>query len=101
MATASVGPEEKNCFETQISEVRIIIETRFRELTECLREREKKLLKDLEEILNTFKKERDKQQVISKLQEVLKFTQSALESESGNIQGTIINKILSEEDIHI
>ena len=98
MATVSVVSEEKDCFETQISEVRRMIETRFRELTECLRERKRKLLKDLEEMLNTFKKERDKyQSSISELKEVLIFTRNTIKAESGKIQVSIIDEILSKQ----
>ena len=60
MATASVVPSEESSFENQVSKVKCEIESRFRELMNCVRERERQLLNELEEILNNYKRERDK-----------------------------------------
>ena len=61
MATASVVPSEELSFENQVSKVKSEIESRFRELMNCVRERERRqLLNELEQILNNYKKERDK-----------------------------------------
>ena len=60
MATASLVPSEELSFENQVSKVKSEIESRFRELMNCVRERERQLLTELEEILNNYKRERDK-----------------------------------------
>ena len=60
MATASVVPSEELSFENQISKGKSEIESRFRELISCVTKREKELLNQLEEILNNYKRERDK-----------------------------------------
>ena len=60
MATASLVPSEELSFENQVSKVKSEIESRFRELINCVRERERQLLNELEEILNNYKRERDK-----------------------------------------
>ena len=60
MATASVVPCEELSFVNQVSKVKSEIESRFRELINCVRERERQLLNELEEILNNYKRERDK-----------------------------------------
>ena len=60
MATASLVPSEELSFENQVSKVKSEIESRFRELMNCVRERERQLLNELEEILNNYKRERDK-----------------------------------------
>ena len=41
MATASVAPSEELGFENQVSKVKSEIESRFRELINCVRERER------------------------------------------------------------
>ena len=60
MATASVVPSEELSFEKQVSKVKSEIESRFHELMNCVRERERQLLNELEEILSNYKRERDK-----------------------------------------
>ena len=59
MATALIASKDVN-FESQISKVKNEIESRFRELISCVTKREKELLNQLEEILNNYKRERDK-----------------------------------------
>ena len=60
MATAIVAPPEILSFENEISEAKREIETRFRELIDRLRERERELVIELEQILDTYKRDRDK-----------------------------------------
>ena len=60
MATAIVASPEILNFENEISEAKREIETRFRELINRLRERERELVIELEQILDTYKRERDK-----------------------------------------
>ena len=60
MATASLVLSEELSFENQISKVKSEIESRLRELMNCVRERERQLLNELEEILNNYKREKDK-----------------------------------------
>ena len=74
MATAIVAPPEILNFENEISEAKREIETRFRELINRLRERERELVIELEEILDTYKRERDKrEQSQTELEAGLKF----------------------------
>ena len=98
MASASSVSEERDSYENQISEVKREIERRFRELIECLRERERKLLNELDAMLNTFKKARDKhKQTITELEQSLKFIQDTIKSESPKkIQNVITEEIESK-----
>ena len=95
MATALVGPFEEVSFENEISKVKNEIETRFRELINCLRERERILLNELEEILNSYKRERDKQkQSITELETVLNFSKETFQSNDlKEIQDSIVKQL--------
>ena len=71
MATAGVASCESD-FEVEISQVKKRIETFFRQLIDCLRNRKEKLMKELEEILSSHKRERDKhKQSITGLERML------------------------------
>ena len=81
MATASVVPSEELSFENQVSKVKSEIESRFRELMNCVRERERQLLNELEEILNNYKRERDKhKQSLTELETGLNFAEENFKS---------------------
>ena len=81
MATASVVPSEELSFENQVSKVKSEIESRFRELMNCVRERERQLLNELEEILNNYKRERDKhKQSLTELETGLNFAKENFKS---------------------
>ena len=56
MATAGVASCESD-FEVEISQVKNGIETFFCQLIDCLRDRKEKLMKELEEILSSHKRE--------------------------------------------
>ena len=81
MATASVVPSEELSFENQVSKVKSEIESRFRELMNCVRERERQLLNELEEILNNYKRERDKhKQSLTELETGMNFAKENFKS---------------------
>ena len=58
MTTALIASEDAN-FEIQILKIKNEIESRFRELISCVTKREKEL-NQLEEILNNYKRGRNK-----------------------------------------
>ena len=95
MATALAGPFEEASFENEISKAKKEIETRFRELIDCLRERERILLNELEEILNSYKRERDKQkQSIAELEKVLNYSKETFQSNDlKQFQDSIVKQI--------
>ena len=81
MATASVVPSEELSFENQVSKVKSEIESRFRELMNCVRERERQLLDELEEILNNYKRDKDKhKQSLAELETGLNFAKENFKS---------------------
>ena len=82
MATADVVSSEENDFELQISKVQKEIETHFCQLIDCLKERKRKLLSELEEILNSHKRERNKhKQPLTELEQMLQCTKDKMKSE--------------------
>ena len=98
MATAIVAPPEILSFENQISEAKREIETRFRELINRLRERERELVIELEQILDTRKRERDKhKQSLTELEAGLKFAKENLKSNDLNEFTESIIKKLTEK----
>ena len=98
MATASVVPSEELSFENQVSKVKSEIESRFRELMNCVRERERQLLNELEEILNNYKRERDKhKQSLTELETGLNFAKENFKSNDlKHLLGSII-KLTTEK----
>ena len=81
MATVLPIPSEEVRFENQVAKVKSEIESRFRELMNCVRERERELLNELEDLLNTYKRERDKhKQSLSELETELNFVKENLNS---------------------
>ena len=93
MATADVISSEDDGFEVQISKVKKEIGICFLQLMDCLKERERKLLYELEEILNTYRRERDKyKQSLTELEQVSHYTRDKMKSENlKGIQESIIN----------
>ena len=100
MATAIVAPPEILSFENKISEAKREIESRFRELINRLRERERELVIELEEILDTYKRERDKhEQSLTELEAGLKFAKENFKSNDLNeFTEPIINKITEKRE---
>ena len=98
MATADVVSSEENDFEVQISKVQKEIETHFCQLIDCLKQRKRKLLNELEGILNFHKRERDEhKQPLTELEQMLQCTKDKMKSEIlKEIQSSII-KQLSEK----
>ena len=94
MATALIASEDAN-FETQISEVKNEIESRFRELISCVTKREKELLNQLEEILNNYKRERDKhKQSLTELETGLNLVKENFKSNDlKHLQDSMIEQI--------
>ena len=98
MATAIVAPSEILSFENQLSEAKREIETRFRELINRLRERERELVIELEQILDTYKRERDKHiQSLTELEAGLKFAEENFKSNDLNEFTESITKKLAEK----
>ena len=95
MATADVVSSEKNDFEVQISKVQKEIETHFCQLIDCLKEKKRKLLNELEGILNSHKRERDKhKQSLTELEQMLQCTKNNMKSEIlKDIQSSIIEQL--------
>ena len=95
MATASLVPSEELSFENQVSKVKNEIESRFRELMNCVRERERQLLNELEEILNNYKRERDKyKQSLTELETGLNLVKENFKSNDlKHLQDSIIKQI--------
>ena len=102
MATAIVAPHDIHVlsFENQISEAKREIETRFRELINRLRERERELVIELEQILNTYKRERDKhKQSLTELEAGLKFAKENFKSNDLNeLSGSIIQQLTAKRE---
>ena len=98
MATAIVAPPEILSFENHLSEAKRGIEIRFRELINRLRERERELVIELEQILDTYKRERDKhKQSLTKLEAGLKFAKENFKSNDLNEFTESIIKKLAEK----
>ena len=95
MATALAGPFEEPSFENEISKAKKEIETRFRELIDCLRERERVLLNELEEILNSYKRETNKhKQSITELETGLNLVKETFQSNDlKQLQDSMVKKI--------
>ena len=95
MATADVVSPEDDDFEIQISKVQKEIETHFCQLIDCLKERKRKLLNELEEMLNSHKREINKhKQPITELERVLQYTKNEIKSENlREIQSSIIEQL--------
>ena len=95
MATADVVSSEENDFEVQISKVQKEIETYFCQLIDCLKERKIKLLNELEEMLNSHKKERGKhKQSLTELERALQSIKIEIKSENlKEIKSSIIEQL--------
>lgn len=100
MATPKHVSNPDTEFETEIVRIKVEIETRFRELIACLRERERELLQQLEEISTAHRKEREKQrQSILELEGWLKQTQENIQSENlKELQGSLVGKISEKRE---
>ena len=61
MATATASQDVVDSFEMEVTLIQNKIETQFSELSNSLTTRKNKLLKDLQEILNSYKRERTEQ----------------------------------------
>ena len=69
-------------FEAQITRISAVIKTRVNALVDRLREREKSLLKEWEEILSKYKQEKEREaQGASELKKLIDFTQENITSE--------------------
>ena len=61
MATSSATSGDSMSFEDQITRISAVIKSRINALVDRLREREKSLLKELEEILSKYKQEKERE----------------------------------------
>ena len=69
-------------FEAQITQISAVIKSHVNALVDRLREREKSLLKELEEILSKHKQEKEREaQSASELKKLIDFTQENITSE--------------------
>ena len=95
MATASIVSGDKDDFDDEISKTKKEIETYFCQLVDRLRERKEKLIKELDLILNSHKKERDEhKQSLTELESLLQFTKDKIKSLNlTNFQSSIIEQI--------
>ena len=95
MATAGIASSDKDDFEDEISKTKKKIETYFCQLMDCLRDRKEKLMKELDLILKSHKKERDKyKQSLTELEALLQFTKDKIKSENmKEIQSSIIGQL--------
>ena len=80
MATAYICTEKVE-FDDQLSQIKTRIETYFKLLVDNLKERERQLLSELEEIASTHKREKDQhKQSLSEIEIMLKQTQENIHS---------------------
>ena len=80
MATADTTAGESS-FDTQVSQIKIRIESQFSELIECLRRCKDRLLRELEEIHNKNKQENEKhRKSLSEIEKAVKFNSANFES---------------------
>ena len=76
MATATTSQDVRDSFEDKVTQIRIMIESQFSDISKLLITRKNKLLQELEEILNKYKQENIKRkEEISELREGLKLIQ--------------------------
>ena len=57
MATATTSQDVRDSFEDKVTQIRIMIESEFSDISKLLITRKNKLLQELEEILNKYKQE--------------------------------------------
>ena len=101
MATLNISAEIL-CFEDQLIKIRIEIEVYFQLLVDSLKERERQLLTELEEIVIRHKREEDQQkQSRSEIGFMLKQTQENIHSNVLKETQVGIVKILEQQQIEI
>ena len=95
MATATTSQDVRDSFEDKVTQIRIMIESQFSDISKLLITRKNKLLQELEEILNKYKQENIKRkEEISELEKGLKLIQD-------NFQSTSLKELQSELVISI
>ena len=81
MATATPSQDVRYSFENEVTQIKLEIETQFRQLTEYLKNRKEKLLKNLEDFENSYKLENDKhKQITSEIERGLKSAKEIFQS---------------------
>ena len=92
MATATASQDVVDSFEMEVTLIQNKIETQFSELSKALTTRKNKLLKDLQEILNSYKRERPEQkQKLLEIEKGLNLIQENFQSPTlKEFQGGII-----------
>lgn len=98
MATAD-APAGESSFDTQVSQIKIGIESQFTELIECLKRSKDRLLRELEEIHNKYKQENEKhRKSLSEIEKALKFNRENFESSPmRDIQSGIIKTLKQKQ----
>ena len=85
-------------FEDEVTQIKSEIEAHFRQLTEYLKNRREKLLKDLEEIQNSYKLENEKhKQSLSEIERGLKSAKEIFQSSAMKVVQSGIIKSLEEK----
>ena len=94
MASAT-SQDVRYCFEDEVTQIKLQIEAQFRQLTEYLKNRKEKLLKDLEEVQNSYKLENDKhKQITSEIERGLKSAKEIFQSSAmKDIQSAFIKSL--------
>ena len=94
MASAT-SQDVRYCFENEVTQIKLQIEAQFRQLTEYLKNRKEKLLKDLEEVQNSYKLENDKhKQITSEIERGLKSAKEIFQSSAmKDIQSAFIKSL--------
>ena len=101
MATANI-PTETETFDDQLSQIKIEIESYFLFLLNSLKERERELLTELEEIASRHKREKDQhKQSLSEIEFMLKQTQENIHSNVLKETQTGIVKMLEQQQREI
>ena len=95
MASATTSQDVRYSFEDEVTQIKLQIEAQFLQLTEYLKNRKEKLLKDLEEVQNSYKLENDKhKQITSEIERGLKSAKEIFQSSAmKDIQSAFIKSL--------
>ena len=102
MASATTSQDVRYSFEDEVTQIKLQIEAQFRQLTEYLKNRKEKLLKDLEEVQNSYKLENDKhKQITSEIERGLKSAKEIFQSSAMKDIQSLFIKSLEERQKEI
>ena len=101
MASAT-SQDVRYSFEDEVTQIKLQIEAQFRQLTEYLKNRKEKLLKDLEDFQNSYKLENDKhKQITSEIERGLKSAKEIFQSSAMKDIQSLFIKSLEERQKEI